>query len=267
MSGHLDAQILDQALRYKRLDLIEQILVNADVELFEMVKDRHQNILVRITSGRIYDSQKVFELISILINKFGIDVNFKEIGTGDELLLHNLVSELCLLSSLELVLAVDGLNINATIKDESGGDITALELALRRKNYKAAEVLIKNFADTKQLGPFRVDFDHGFAQCSILLSVLGYKFADDVLKASHHRSVAEELEYVRQWIRERAMKVLSLKELCALRIRRYASKQELNQMFAGMQVPIEMQDILFLKCYESDFVATADNDLDYLNDD
>lgn len=85
-----------------------------------------------------------------------------------------------------------------------------------------------------------------------LLSVLGHKFDFGEFKKTGDQSVVEELAFVENWISDRLKTVFPLKELAALQVRRYAAKQEVNQLIKVIEVPREIEDLLFLKCFESD---------------
>lgn len=85
--------VLSKALgpsHHSRFDLIEIILCNASDEMIETVKTVHPNILATNSRGDC----PLANLIPILVNKFGIDVNHKEImavRAYESTLLHNLV--------------------------------------------------------------------------------------------------------------------------------------------------------------------------------
>lgn len=168
----VDFEVLKEALRLERFDLLGVIVKNADEDMFERTKVRHPNILVRVSDLNSNDfdfnGQEGVDLIFLFVNKFGIDVNYKEGVTGSTLL-HNLVRryDASNKSSLELILGFDNLDINDAVKVEAGNcsqflDMSALDVALHYEKYEVAELLIKNFADTTKLAPIKMKTENGF---------------------------------------------------------------------------------------------------------
>lgn len=155
-------------------------------------------------------------------------------------------------------MAFHNINVNATIKTRPKGrggfteDASALDVALQNGKFEAAELLIENVAQTTKVASFSLR-KTGFALCIMLTSVLGDEFEFDVVEKPITEIVAREREYVENWISERSKTVLTLKELAALQVRRQASRQELNQLISDIEIPEDIQDILFLKCFKSDF--------------
>lgn len=248
-----------EAISYMRFDvaiLLLNTIYENDQVMVQEIRTNHPMIVCRSLEGtelyRESPGPTILDVIKVLLEKFGIDVNNSD---DDNFILHSLVLRRCSdkYTILDYLFAEHpNLDINKKVNSryrrllpvedydddereaysDDGSEthfyydckccafeyepVSALQLALDRSSFDFATKLIHNFASVTDLD-LKPPMEDGFTKCYQLLYQLGVEVKFNV---ENPFDLQKEVDWFKGWIERQKRSIKSLTKLCGLVIRR-----------------------------------------------